>query len=398
MPLKRQMILYLCAVVAIAIAVGVHDSTFNNYLSETFHLSADARGWLEFPRELPGMLVMFMAGILCMLPVTRVGLVGTGIFALGLTGLAFSSHSFQFMMGAMFISSAGMHLIQPVGSSIVLGLSAEHQRGTRMGQAAAMANVGTIIGAGMVWLLLDTNHPQYRIGFLCAAFMVCVGGLFYAQMHIPHLHQPRARLVVRREFSLYYMLEFLAGARKQIFITFGPWVLIKVYGMPATSIAGLLMTSAFIGVFFKPLSGIVMDRLGERTMMIADGCILALVCLGYGYAQRIIPDPDWARRVACGCYILDEMLFALGNARSVYLSRMVETPQDLSSTLAMGVSINHVASMTIPAVAGAMWMGLGYERLFFAAAVFALCLSALSTRVPAKRFWIAKRLASETPA
>ena len=60
MPLKRQMILYLCAVVAIAIAVGVHDSTFNNYLSETFHLSADARGWLEFPRELPGMLVMFM--------------------------------------------------------------------------------------------------------------------------------------------------------------------------------------------------------------------------------------------------------------------------------------------------------------------------------------------------
>jgi MFS family permease len=387
MPLRKQLWLYFGALACIAMAAGIHDSTFNNFLSDSFHLSADARGRLEFPRELPGLLVVLMTGVLCMLPVTKVGLVATGVFAVGLTGLAFSSQSFPFMVLVMMTGSAGMHLLQPVGASIVLGLSTEHNRGTRLGQAAAVGTCGTVIGAGLVWLLMSKVQPQYRTGFLCAAFMVAVGGVFYALMHIPHLHQPRARLVIRRKFKLYYLLEFLAGARKQIFITFGPWVLIKVYGLPATSIAGLLMLSALIGIVFKPLSGMVLDRLGERKMMIIDGLVLSVVCLGYGYAQKVIPDPDWARRLACACYILDEMLFALGNARSVYLSRLTDTPQELNSSLAFGVSINHLASMSIPAVAGAVWMGLGYERLFLAASVFAVCLAAVATRVPAKRFW-----------
>jgi len=204
-------------------------------------------------------------------------------------------------------------------------------------------------------------------------------------MHISHLHAPRQRLVLKREFNLYYLLEILAGTRKQIFLTFGPWVLIEVYGLHVSSIATLLMISSCIGIVFKPLAGMVMDRVGERNVMIADGLVLAVVCLGYGYAQKAIPDPDWARRAACCCYIADEMLFALGNARSIYLSRMVGSPQELNSSLAMGVSINHIASMTIPMVAGTIWMCWGFERLFFGAALFAVVLAIVATRVPGRR-------------
>ncbi|NCB40050.1 MAG: hypothetical protein EOM80_14895, partial [Erysipelotrichia bacterium] len=90
-----------------------------------------------------------------------------------------------------------------------------------------------------------------------------VGSLIYASMHIPHLHQRRAGMVLRKRFSLYYLLEFLFGARKQIFLTFGPWVLIKVYDLPATSIAGLLMIASVIGIVFKPLAGMAIDYFGE---------------------------------------------------------------------------------------------------------------------------------------
>lgn len=384
MPHRKQLMVYFFAIACIATATGMYDSTFNNFLSDTFHLNADARGLLEFPRELPGLLVVLMTGLLCMLPVTRVGVVATAVYALGLLGLAFSGASFPFMVICMITGSAGMHLLQPVGGSIILGLSNTANRGTRMGQAAAISTMGTVVGAGLVWMFLDKVHPQYRVVFLAAMLMVGVGGMFYALMHIPHLHQPRSRLVIRRRFKLYYFLEFLAGARKQIFITFGPWVLIKVYGLPATSIAGLLMTSALIGIFFKPVAGMAMDRFGERTIMVLDGLVLALVCLGYGYAQSVTADPDSARLIACGCFIIDEMLFALGNARSIYLSRLVESPMELNSSLALGVSINHIASMTIPIIAGTMWVGLGYERLFLTAAIFAVCLSAVATRVPAK--------------
>jgi len=381
-PLKYQLWFYYAALACTAMAAGIHDSTFNNFLADTFNLSADARGHLEFPRELPGFLVVMMTGILCMLPLTRVGLVATLVASLGLVGVAFSAGSYGFMIMGMIGMSAGMHLLQPVGASIVIGLSDEHNRGTRMGQAAAVGTMFTALGTGLVWLFMDRVAPQYKLTFLCAAFIFLFGGFFYALMHIPHLHQPRQRLVLKRKFSLYYLLEILAGGRKQIFLTFGPWVLIKVYGLPAPSIAGLLMLACLIGIVFKPLAGMAMDYFGERTIMIIEGLVLVLVCLGYGYAQRIVPDPTWALRLACCCFILDEMLFALGNARALYLSRMADSPQELNSSLAMGVSINHIASMLIPTVAGAIWVGLGYERLFLGAAAFALVLSAVATLVP----------------
>lgn len=381
-PLKYQLWFYYGALACVAMATSIHDSTFNNFLAETFHLSADARGHLEFPRELPGFLVVTMTGLLCMLPLTRVGLVATLLSTAGLVGLALYGISYPFMIVSMVAMSAGVHLLQPVGASIVIGLSGEHNRGARLGQAAAVSTTFTALGTGLVWLFMDRAAPQYHATFLCAAGVLLCGGLFYALMHIPHLHQPRQRMVFRKAYRLYYLLEFLSGARKQIFLTFGPWVLIKVYGLPAPSIAGLLMVSCLIGIVFKPLAGMVMDYTGERVVMIAEGLVLVAVCLGYGYAQWLIADPGWARRLACCCFILDEMLFALGNARALYLSRLAPSPQELNSSLAMGVSINHVASMLIPTVAGAIWVGLGYERLFLGAAAFALVFAGVASLVP----------------
>ncbi len=395
--MKKQLGLYFGAVLCISVAVGVNESIFNNFLSDTFSLTADARGWLEFPRELPGLLVVLMTGLLCMLPVTRVGVIGGVVFALGMLGLGLFGSSYSPMLLMMLISSAGMHLIQPVASSIALGLSDTDNRGRRLGQAGAIGTLGMVVGAGLVWFLFDESIKPYRAAFAGASLLAGLGAIVYSLMHIPHLHQPRAGLVIRKRFSLYYTLEFLFGARKQIFLTFGPWVLIKVYHLPATSIAGLLMIAAIIGVAFKPLAGIAIDHFGERNVMVFDGIILAVVCLGYGYALRLPIAPHSAQQLACACFILDNLLFALGTGRSVYLSRMTENHQELSSSLAMGVSINHIASMVIPGIAGILWMKFGYERVFLTAALFAIFISYVATRVPGKGYF-ASPLPTLTPA
>ncbi len=54
----------LLATLFFGAASGIFMATLNNYLSEVHHLGAEARGWLEFPRELPGFLMMFVAGML----------------------------------------------------------------------------------------------------------------------------------------------------------------------------------------------------------------------------------------------------------------------------------------------------------------------------------------------
>ena len=384
MSIKTQLILFFTAVACFGAAMGVHESIFNNFLSDTFGLSANARGWLEFPRELPGFLVVLMTGILYALPVTHLAVVGALVFAAGMVGMALLGSSYWLMMLMMVCGSAGIHLLQPVGASVALGLSGETNRGRQMGRMGAVGTTGMVIGTGFVWLVFDKVAPQYRLGFLCAAAMGGAAGFAYLLMHIPHLHQPRAKLVARKKYRLYYVLESLFGARKQIFLTFGPWVLIKVYGEPAASIAGLLMTASLIGIVFKPLVGMAIDRFGERSIMIVDGIVLAVVCIGYGYALRLTGDTVSALRIARVCFIADNLLFALGSARAVYISRLTDSPQEITSTLAMGVSINHAVSMTIPAVAGAIWTAFGYERVFLAAAILAVGIAAVSGFVPHK--------------
>jgi len=181
------------------------------------------------------------------------------------------------------LASAGQHLIHPVSASIALATSDATNRGWRMGQMRATETIGLILGAGIVWFLFDKVHPQYRLGFLIAGVVGLLAGIFYGFMHIPQLHKPRPKLVLRRRFTLYYVLEFVFGARKQIFLTFGPWVLIQVYGLSASSIAGLLMTAAIIGIVFKPLAGLAIDRLGERAVMVVDGLALAVVMLAFNF-------------------------------------------------------------------------------------------------------------------
>lgn len=383
--LRPQFILFLCAVGCMAAAGGVNDSIFNNFLKDTFALSPKARGLLELPRELPGFLVVAMAGVLAALPVTRLGGVGALGIIVGMVGLAFLGTTYHIMVLMMMLASAGQHLIMPVSDSIALAMGNETNRGKRMGQMGAVSTLGTILGTGFVWLFFSRATPQYHTGFLIAAGIAAVAGLLFMRMHIPHLHQPRSKLVFRRKYLLYYVLELLYGARKQIFLTFGPWVLITVYHRPASSIASLLMIAAFIGIVFKPFVGWAIDRFGERKIMITDGVLLIFVCLGYGYAKAITGNEKTALLIASVCYIADNLLFTLSAARAIYLSRLTDSPQEITSTLAMGVSVNHAASMIIPLVIGMIWMHFSYRTVFAAAAVLALIVAVCSYLVPARR-------------
>jgi len=392
---RTQWLLFFLAFALMGAALAMHESVFNNFLDDVYHLGADARGRLEFPRELPGFLVVVMSAMLCALAVTRVAVVAALGFALGMAGMAWWGMAhYPLMLAMMLLASAGMHLLQPVGASIVIALTGPAKRGRVMGLMDALGTVGTVAGALLVMLFFSrpvveaaavpgaVQHPPYASWFLASGGVACAAAFCYGRLHVPALHSPRARFVFRRRYALYYGLELLFGARKQIFITFGPWVLVKVYQAVPADIARLIMTAALIGLVFKPAAGWAIDRWGERTVLIADGLLLSVVCLGYGYALWIAGDIEGARRVASMCFVADSLLFALGSGRAIYLSRLTDSPQEVNSTLSMGISINHIVSMAIPTFAGAMWVAWGYERVFAAAAGLALLNAVAASFVP----------------
>jgi len=369
--LRRELTLFLVATAALGMTFGIFETTFNNYLNDTFNMSAMARGRLEFPRELPGFLVTLMGGALFFLSVTRMGVLSTLGIAAGIVGLAFTGDSYLRMMIFMVLWSAGNHLLMPVTGTIALSLAPPNQRAARMGQIGAVGMAATIVGATVVWMGLDYIDLGYRGTFLIAAGGAAVAAFVIGFLRpLPKREGKRPKFVVKRRYGLYYLLNVFSGARKQIFMTFGVWVLVKVFEQPASTIAKLWIVASAIGIFFQPQLGKLIDRLGERAILMANAVVLVIICMGYGFAHLLpIAHPVW---VIYACYVIDNLIFATGMARATYLGKIAEHEEDIHASLSIGVTIDHAVSMSIPTLGGLLWAYHGYPWVFVGAAAIAV--------------------------
>lgn len=368
--LRRELLVFLVVVAALGMTGGIYETTFNNFLNDTFAMSAEARGRLEFPRELPGFLVTLLGGALFFLSEIKLGVLSAFGIALGIAGLATVGDSYPLMIASMVVWSTGNHLLMPVTNTVALGLAPVERRAARLGQIGAIGMVATIAGSAVVWIGLQYLDTGYTTMFAIAACGAVAAAIALSRLKpLPTRTAQRPKIVVKRRYTLFYWLNVFSGARKQIFITFGPWVLVKVFGEPAPTIAKLWIVSSAIGIVFQPQLGKLIDRLGERAILMADALILIGVCLGYGFAEQLpLANPVW---LVYACYVLDRLLFATGMARSTYLSKIAEDDSDVHASLSLGVSIDHAVSMSLPALGGLLWVQYGYPYVFLAAAVIA---------------------------
>jgi len=384
--IRRELTIFLVVVAALGVTGGICETTFNNFLNDTFQITAAARGRLEFPRELPGFLVAVVGGMLFFLSEIRLGVLSAIGIALGTAGLGFVGKEYGLMIACMVMWSAGNHLLMPVNSTIALSLAPSHRRASLMGQIGAVAMAATIVGSTVVWTGLQYLGTSYRTTFLIAACGALVAAFFVSRIGpLPARPAQRPKFVWKRRYSLYYLLNVFSGARKQVFITFGPWVLIKVFGEPAPTIAKLWMVACAIGIIFQPQLGRLIDRLGERTILMADAALLIAVCMGYGFSRELpLANPV---RLVYVCYVLDNVLFAASLARTTYLDKLAENESDVHASLSLGVTIDHAVSMTIPTLGGLVWVVYGFPYVFLGAAGIAVLnlAAAAFVRVPGRR-------------
>jgi MFS family permease len=188
-------------------------------------------------------------------------------------------------------------------------------------------------------------------------------------------------LVFKRQYNLFYLLNIVFGARKQIFLTFAPWVLIKVFHAGVATFAVLGFIGTVLNLFFRPWLGKAIDTWGERTIIMLESCLLIVICLLYGFAG------SWfTARVAViiimACYICDQLLFSVRIARTTYLNRIVDTPDDLGATLSMGMTLDHGVSMLVPLGGGLLWAYYGYISVFLVAGALAIVNLWLATYIP----------------
>ncbi len=376
--------LFLVASVFMGIASGIYETSFNNYLSDTFRISSRMRGLLEFPREFPGCSVAFIPAVLAFVPEVRVAAITMALWALGLAGLARMSPGLPLLIAWMMTVSVAIHVYLPLNGSIGVSVSGTGHVGTRLGQLSGANTAALIVGAGTVWAGTRFLGLGYSHVFMIASIAALLAGGCLALLRGTSRSLPRtsARLVVKRRYALFYVLNVLYGARKQVFITFAPWTIVKVFNQPASTIAMLWIVSSILGIAFRPILGRLVDSLGERKILMGEAAALVLVCLGYassgGFGGTGV---NLGLYMAYVCFVADQLLMAVAIARTTYLYRIAETREDFTPTLALGVSLDHVVSMVVPSLGGILWAAFGYQYVFVAAAGIALANLAVANRI-----------------
>jgi MFS family permease len=326
-----------------------------------------------------------MTGLFHWVHETGLGTASAGFVALGMVGLAVFSKRWWPMVASTLVWSIGGHLIMPARDSVAISLAHEGRQGRRLGQLGLVSTFAAIGGYGVVYVGTRFLHGNYPAIFWAGA----VAGVLavFLWLGVPQIggHEERPRLVFKRRYSLFYWLSFFFGARKQVFITFGPWVLVRVFKQPAYVLAQLGTVGAVLGLVFQPWLGHMIDRHGERVVTMADACCLGMCCLGYGGSQYLIGErlgrPGLALAVVCFFFVADQMLFAVQMTRTTYLSKIIERQEDMTPSLSLGVSINHLVSMSLPTLGGVIWQRYGYQWVFVGAAGVAMMIFVAGSRI-----------------
>ena len=375
--------LFFLSLLTTGLGYGLYKGMIDNYLAEIVVMGEFSRGVLEFFRELPGLMLVFILALCYTFSAEKMYKIGAVIMLIGMAMLTIVSPTKILVTLAVCTYSLGEHIQLGMKNTLSLEYSRPGMGGQALGYQNSITQVGTLFGYIVIifaFLIWAENQP-FKPFFLVAALLI--GASMLLSFRITgnsETDKSKSRFYFRKKFSKYYMLEVFYGARKQVFFTFGPYVLILFYGASATVISLLFAVSAISCFFLAPVVGKIIDRLGYKIVMISDTLILVIVCFFYGFAHHIFP-MHIAFIVCCVNYVLDSVISLASMASNVYVQDISDSPEEVRATISTGISVNHLITILIALFGGWIWQMLGIETLFILSAVLGLCNSAYAATV-----------------
>ena len=180
------------------------------------------------------------------------------------------------------------------------------------------------------------------------------------------------KLILRKRYWLYYLLTFISGARRQIFIVFAAWMMVEKFDFHVHEVAFLFIINVSFNMLFAQRIGSAIGRFGERAALTLEYAGLSLVFISYAFVNNVF--------LAALLYIIDHFFFALAIGMKTYFQKIAD-PADLAPTAAVAFTINHIAAVVIPVIFGLVWL-YNPAYVFFAGAGLAILSLILSQLIP----------------
>ena len=349
--------------IAMPIAFNAWSAMLNNFVVEKAAFTGVEIGILQSLREVPGFLSFTLIFVLLVIKEQTFAVFSLALLGLGvcLTGFFPTVYGLYFTTVLM---SIGFHYFEAVKQSLSLQWLSKEEAPIILGKLLAVGSLTSLIVYGCLWALLEFFQLPYWINFAIAGgiciFLALVMFIFYPAF--PSKVEQNQNLVLRKRYWLYYLLTFLSGARRQIFVVFAAFLMVEKFGYSASQVTLLFLVNYAFNYLFAEKIGSLIGKFGERRALTFEYIGLIIVFIAYGLVENAT--------VAAFLYILDHMFFALAIAITTYFQKIAD-PKDMASNAGVSFTINHIAAIVVPALLGLVWMW-SHSLVFYIGAIFAL--------------------------
>ena len=334
---------------------------FNNFAADQVGLTGREVGVIQSVREIPGFLTFLAVFVMMIIKEHRLSALSVIVLGAGL-GFTGMFPSYAGLMITTLIMSFGFHYFETTNQSLTLQYFDKQTSPWVFGKLRSIAAASNI-GIG-IFIYFLTAVLDFRQTYLIIGGMITVAGI-WAFTHNPtdqSIIPQHKRMIFRKRYRLFYFLTFMAGARRQIFIAFAVFLLVKKFHFTVQEVTILFVINNLINYFLSPMIGRNIIRFGERKVLSLEYFSLIFIFLAYATVE--------SKMVVAILYILDHVFFNFAIAIRTYFQK-VGDPKDIAPSMAVGFTINHIAAVFLPAVGGLLWM-VDYRIPFVAGAFLSL--------------------------
>jgi len=372
---KSPELLILLMTIGSGISWAVWLNLLNNFAIEEISFTGAEMGILQSLREIPGFLAFTVIFVLAFVKEQKLAYLSLAMLGVGvlITGLVEANMTFYL---ATIIMSIGFHYFETINGSLTLQWVDKDKTAEFLGRVIATRSAASIIAFSFIWILFQ----QFQMSYL---FLYAIGGgvsvvlVLFCWQHFPLFPEKvtqTKKIILRKRYWLYYALQFMSGARRQIFVVFAGFLMVEKFNFTVAEISLLLIANAAINVVFAPKIGRLIQRFGERKSLIFEYVGLSLIFAGYAFVE--------SSTFAVFLYIADHLLFSIAIALKTYFQKIAD-PADIASSAGVSFTINHIAAVFIPVVFGLVWL-YSPSLVFLAGSGMAIISLLLAFNMPAK--------------
>ena len=374
---QRPTSLLILFAIAMPLAFSTWVALMNNFVKELGGFTGVELGWQQSVREIPGFLAIGVIAIIIF--VREQVLAVISLLMLGIAVMVTAQFTtFTGILLTTVISSVGFHYYETVNQSLQLQWIDKKRAPQTLGWLVSAGSATSLVVYGLLvmgWKNFGLSYNiVYMIGGGASVLLVLAAWFLYPQFEAPH---PQVkRMVLRKRYWLYYALQFMSGARRQIFMVFAAFMMVEHFGFEVHEVTALFLINYVANMIFAPVMGHVIARVGERNALTFEYVGLTIVFLMYGGIFYF----GWGVVLAATLYVVDHLFFALAFALKTYFQKIAH-PGDIAPTAAVAFTINHIAAVFLPASLGYLWI-VSPSAVFILAAGMALTSLCLALMIP----------------